>query len=643
MELGLGIDVGSTFTDAVIVDLRDRRLMAWNKASTTHHDLAGGIVGSVGDLLREHRFDPGNVVLVSMCTTLATDSILESRGCGVGLIGIGWDTERAGSLGAERWAFVRGGHDSKGQELAALDVPALREAVSSMAGEVGAFAVSSVFSASRPEHEEMARQVVHEMTGMPVVAANELGGDMGVEERSAAAVLNARLLPIMDELLDSADESMRELRIGGRLFVLRGDGSLMPAGEARVRPAVTLLSGPAASLLGGTRLAGLDNCLVVDMGGTSTDMACFDQGFPRLSREGAVVAGQRTRVRSIETTTVALGGDSEIISDMQGGMRIGPSRVMPLALAGQMAKDLPRRIMDRRRTDFLIASRGPRGLAEGPARVYRKVEELGLCDSEEVREALPDMYLVKRTVADLVRSGHLLRTGLTPTDIFNLEGLHSVGDLQSSRAGAEHFLEGTVMTLESCCGRVMHRLVGRLAEEIARKLITDEAGDLPADSAVDGLVRMLVRDRSAGPLRLGLRLDRPLVGLGGPAKVLMSSLRDMLGTEVVVPEGSQVGNAMGAVCSRISETMTLRVQPMSDGYFQFVTPFGDTREYHSVDEAIAQARELAGLHVQRRAEHSGARDVVLRTDLREVLLKDREGMERVDWIEVTARATGEPR
>jgi len=117
----------------------------------------------------------------------------------------------------------------------------------------------------------------------------------------------------------------------------------------------------------------------------------------------------------------------------------------------------------------------------------------------------------------------------------------------------------------------------------------------------------------------------------------------MLGTEVVVPEGSQVGNAMGAVCSRISETMTLRVQPMSDGYFQFVTPFGDTREYHSVDEAIAQARELAGLHVQRRAEHSGARDVVLRTDLREVLLKDREGMERVDWIEVTARATGEPR
>jgi len=643
MELGLGIDTGGTFTDAAMVDLQTRRLLGWSKSPTTHNDLTEGIAASMASLLKHHRFDPSRVELVGLSTTLATNSILESRGGRVGLIGIGWDADDPASLGAERWAFIKGGHDSRGKELSPLDHQALRDAVSSMAGEVDALVVSSMFSVYQPDHEDRARRTAREMTGLPVVAAYELSGELGVVERSVTAVLNARLLPVISDFLNRIEGALRNARIDAKVMVLKGDGSMMSVKVARERPVETVLSGPAASLLGGTRLAGLDNCLVVDMGGTSTDIAYFDHGFPRISREGAKVAGWRTRVRSIDATTIALGGDSEIRSDLQGDMRIGPTRVLPLALAAERKEGLPRLIMERRRTDFLVTTGGPDRLSGGQLQIYRKVEELGLCDEEEVRDQLPDLYLVKGSIDRMVRSGHLLRTGLTPTDIFNLEGLYRVGSLEASRAGVEHFIEGTVMSVETYCARTMHRLVGRLAEEVVRKVLVEEVGDLPSHPTVERMVQLMAMERSANSFRLNMRLDRPIVGIGGPARLLIPSLREILGAEVVLPEGGQAGNAVGAVCSRISETMTLRIQPLVDGQFQLLTPFGDAQDFRRAEEAIARAKDLAGQHVWGKADRSGAKDISLRVDVREVRFKDQKGMEHLNWIEVIARATGEPR
>lgn len=642
MELGLGIDTGGTYTDAAIVDLSTKRLLAWSKSPTTPHDLTEGIVSSVRALMRKQRFDPAEVKLVGLSTTLATNSVLESRGGRVGLIGIGWDTKEVSALGAERCAFIKGGHDTKGRELDALDLKALREAVGSMSEEVDAFVVSSMFSVYQPSHEDRARHAIREMVRRPVVAAYELSGELGVKERSVTAVLNARLLPVISDFLDRIENALRSMRITANIVVLKGDGNVMPVKQARERPVETILSGPAASLLGGARLSGLDNCLVVDMGGTSTDIAYIDNGFPRIGREGAQLGGWRTRVRSIDAATVALGGDSEIGSDLHGDLRIGPARVLPLALAGERTKDLPRMIMEGRRTDFLVTAKGPERLSGRYLQVYLKAQELGLCDEEELRSALPDIYLVRETARELVHSGHLLRTGLTPTDIFNLEGLYKIGDIASSRAGVEHYLEGTRMSVEAYCARVMHRMVGRLTEEVVRKVVAEEIGDLPKEATVDRLVQLLAGERSPGAFRISLHLDRPIVGIGGPARLLMPSLRELLGAEVVIPDGASVGNAVGAVCSRISEMLTLRIQPLSDGQFQLVTPWGDTKDFRRVEDAIKRAKELAGEHAWSKADRAGARDIALRTDVREDRFKDQKGMEHLNWIEVTARATGEP-
>ncbi len=643
MELGLGIDTGGTFTDSALVDLGDKRLIGWSKSPTTYQDLAKGVTASVRSLMSEHRFDPLSVRLVGISTTLATNSILESRGGRVGLVGVGWDVDDPTTLGVERCTFVKGGHDSKGKELAPLDLEAVRKEVSAMAGDVDAFVVSSMFSVVQPYHEDRVRRLIREMTGLPVVAAYELSGDLGVIERSVTAVLNARLLPVISEFMDKVEAALKGLGIVAKVMVLRGDGSIMPATMARERPVETVLSGPAASLLGGAHLANLDNCMVVDIGGTSTDIALIDDGFPRIAREGARVAGWRTRVRSMDATTVPLGGDSEIGSDLQGNIRIGPRRVLPLALAGKRNVGLPRMIMERGRMDFLVTARGPEGLKEIPLQVYRKVEELGLCDDEEVRTALPEIYLVKDIVSRLVRSGHLLRTGLTPSDVFNLEGLYRFGDLESSRAGIDQLAEGTRMSAEAYRARIMHRLVGMVAEEVVRKVLSDDVGELPPNEAIDRLVQLMAGERSADSFRLDIKLDRPVVGIGGPARLLMPSLHDLLGADVVIPEGGQAGNAVGAVCSKISETVTIRIQPLVDGQFQFSVPFGGTQEFRRVEDALARARDLAGQHAWGRADRAGAKEIAVRVDVKEVRFKDQKGADHLNWIDIVARASGEPK
>jgi hypothetical protein len=430
------------------------------------------------------------------------------------------------------------------------------------------------------------------------------------------------------------------MRVRANMVVLKGDGSVMPVKQARERPVETILSGPAASLLGGSRLSGLDNCLVVDMGGTSTDIAYIDNGFPRVGREGAQLAGWRTRVRSIDAATVALGGDSEIGSDLHGDLRIGPARVLPLALAGERTKDLPRRIMERRRTDFLVTARGPEKLSGSKLQVYQGVQELGLCDEEELRSALPDIYLVRETARELVRSGHLLRTGLTPTDIFNLEGLYTIGDQASSRAGVEHYLEGTRMSVEAYCARVMHRMVGRLARRWCARWWAEEIGDLPKEPAVDRLVQLMAGERSPGSFRIGLRWTghRGDRGTGAAAHAVSARAAGRGGGH---SRGSGGGQRRGShVLEDIGDADAAHPgperRPVPDAH-----PWGDART--SAGRGRGQEGQGAGWRAcLEKAERAGARDIALRTDVKEVRYKDQKGMEHLNWIEVTARATGEP-
>ena len=333
MNLGIGIDTGGTFTDSVVVDLDSGNVLSKAKALTTRHDLRVGIENSLASLDRSF-FDKAK--LVSLSTTLATNSVVEGKGARVGLIVA---VPNPGTfklpvrVPAVETAIIAGAHDTRGMVSVDLDVAAASEAVRGMAEHVDAFAVSCYFSIYSAEHEARIRDIVSATCGRPVVCGHELSGDVGLVERAVTASLNARLLPVIRELLDAVKETLKKNGIVAPLMVAKGDGSLIVEEIARTRPVETILSGPAASIVGACRLTGLADAVVADMGGTTTDIAVVNDRRASTSPEGAMIGGWQTRVKAADVWTAGLGGDSKISVTDSGRICIGPRRAIPLCFA----------------------------------------------------------------------------------------------------------------------------------------------------------------------------------------------------------------------------------------------------------------------------------------------------------------------
>ncbi|WP_292505053.1 hydantoinase/oxoprolinase family protein, partial [Mesorhizobium sp.] len=323
--LFLGIDTGGTYTDAVLwseeggpLDNPSKgKVLAKAKALTTRHDLAVGISGAVDAVLEKSATDPAAIKLVSMSTTLATNALVEGQGGRVALVMIGFaeaDLARDGlkaALGSDPVVFCPGGHDVHGN-AAKLDLSGLEAALPELGRSVSGFAVCAYFATRNPAHELAARDLIREKTGLPVTASHELSAKLGGPRRALTTLLNARLISMIDRLVAATEGFLDQRGIAAPLMVVRGDGALVSAAFARQRPIETILSGPAASLVGARHMTGLDDAMVSDIGGTTTDVAVLDSGRPRLDPEGATVGGFRTMVEAVAMRTFGLGGDSEV-------------------------------------------------------------------------------------------------------------------------------------------------------------------------------------------------------------------------------------------------------------------------------------------------------------------------------------------
>nr|MBA3447613.1 hydantoinase/oxoprolinase family protein [Pseudaminobacter sp.] len=341
--LFLGIDTGGTYTDAVLWS-EAGGVAAKAKSLTTRHDLAQGISGAVDAVLEKAKVDPAAIKLVSMSTTLATNALVEGQGGRVALVMIGFseaDLARDGlkaALGSDPVVFCGGGHDVHGNarplmlEELEKELPALEKSVSG-------FAVCAYFATRNPAHELLARDLIREKTGLPVTTSHELSAKLGGPRRALTTLLNARLISMIDRLVAATEGFLEARKIKAPLMVVRGDGALVSAAFARARPIETILSGPAASLVGARHMTGLDNAVVSDIGGTTTDVAVLDRGRPRLDPEGATVGGFRTMVEAVAMRTFGLGGDSEVSLEsgqLDPRILLGPRRLVPLALAGMV-------------------------------------------------------------------------------------------------------------------------------------------------------------------------------------------------------------------------------------------------------------------------------------------------------------------
>ncbi len=644
MNLGLGIDTGGTYTDAAIVNLDSKAVIAKAKSPTTYQDLSIGITGALDGVIAKGGFAMEDIGMVGLSTTLATNSILQGRGGEVGLIGIGWSPEKDWDLGCRKSRFIKGGFDSIGKLNAPLDKEELRDAISEVSQGVDALVVSCIFGVYNSWQETEAAQMIKEMTDLPVVMGHSLTGELGIKERTVTAVLNAKLIPTINDFLASIKSSLTARGIHARILVFKGDGGLMTIETALQQPVETILSGPAASLMGGKTLAGLDTCVLVDVGGTSTDIAFLDEGFPRINFDGAMVGHWKTRVRALDMWTCGLGGDSAVRMGKTGDLVIGPDRVVPLAIAATMRKDFKQAMLASNETDYYVAGKGNlRNLTESESKVYDYISREGPRSLYETMDGVKDVVLIRDTLLALMARGNVLSTGLTPTDIMHLRGEFVVGDKEASQIGLR-FLAAKIDDMpENLAKRIMERVVTRVGEEVLMKTMADQVGLLPSSPASDQMLHAAAGEKVFDHLSLRASLDRPLIGVGAPAQILIKPLEDRMDAKVIIPPNFDVGNAVGAVCSLISESITVEVYPRDDKFIVF-SQGGSPSTYSHLEEALSAARSTAERYVTERVERSRVEDVKVKIERIDRRFSDGYGKEMKFFssILVRATATGRP-
>jgi len=334
-DLRLGVDVGGTNTDAVVLDAEDR-LLAKAKVPTTS-DVTDGIEGAIGGVVEQ--VDRGRITHAMFGTTHATNAVLERRGLrrvGVLRLGgpateairplFGWpaDLREAVSAG-ER--IVHGGIEFDGRELSPLDHDAIARFAAEVAGRADAIAIASVFAPVSDEHERAAEEIVRKELGdLPVSLSSQIGS-LGLLERENATVLNASLIDVARGVTSAIAGALERNGLRPVTFFAQNDGTLMDLGFAIRFPVLTIGSGPANSIRGGAYLTGRTDALVVDVGGTSTDVGVLVRGFPRESSFGVEIGGIRTNFRMPDLVTIALGGGTIVAEDALGpesvGYRIG--------------------------------------------------------------------------------------------------------------------------------------------------------------------------------------------------------------------------------------------------------------------------------------------------------------------------------
>ncbi|MGH7642395.1 MAG: hydantoinase/oxoprolinase N-terminal domain-containing protein [Candidatus Dormibacteria bacterium] len=336
IDLRLGIDVGGTNTDAVIMD-PDDQLVAKSKVPGTS-DVSRGIDEAIASVLAAADVDPARITHVMLGTTHATNAILERRKLGkVGYIRIGspathavrplfgWpeDLRRAISVGE---TIVGGGIEFDGRDLAPFDGEAVKRFLADVGPSAQGIAIASVFSPVSPRHELMALEIVRRELGPIHVSLSHQIGSIGLLERENATVLNAALVGVAREVTGAVLRSLSGRNLQPATYFTQNDGTLMALDYAMQYPVLTIGSGPANSIRGAGFLTRATDAVVLDVGGTSSDIGALIGGFPRDSSQGIEVGGVRTNFRMPDLVTVAIGGGT-VVRGNPGGARLGPDSV----------------------------------------------------------------------------------------------------------------------------------------------------------------------------------------------------------------------------------------------------------------------------------------------------------------------------
>jgi N-methylhydantoinase A/oxoprolinase/acetone carboxylase beta subunit len=664
--LWLGLDTGGTFTDAVLL-ADGRQVIASAKALTTPWNLAIGISEAIhaalGPLPAGER---RSVSLVSVSTTLATNAVVENRFSPVCTLLIGFDDamversglQRRGTAGAV--VRIQGGHTATGEEEAPLDEAAVQRAVREHEATVEAFAVAAHFSVRNPLHELRARKIIRACSPKPVTCAHELSSKLDAPRRALTAALNARLTPQIRHLIEALARVLNDESIVAPLMIVKGDGSLMKAEIALEYPVETILSGPAASVVGAGFLTGLADFVVSDMGGTTTDIAVVSERRPVINAAGALVGAWRTMVEAVDVRTCGLGGDSEVQFDRETRLRVGPRKAMPLSL---MAQRFPAALKQ------LQSIAALERLADHPAHfAYRNPDRAPPSHLSALeRRTWEGLGLEPRPVSEVVRhasglealrrladAGLVTIAAFTPTDAMHVLDRQSGWSRDAAECGARILATEernaraarSSASPQALCERVYEHVVRESGRALlAAALSADPGLEMPArgwGSLGDRLIEDVVCGRRfSALLAASLNLVRPVVAIGAPVGVYYPEVARRLGAELFIPEHAAVCNAVGAVAGVVSQTVEILVNQPSFQVFRVHDPAG-SQDYSDAAPALEHAQRVSRQLALAAARRAGAADPHVETRVTEKLAHIDAGADYLAEAVARSTATGRP-
>ena len=331
----IGVDVGGTNTDAVLMD--GRRVVATHKAPTSK-DVTQGIVAAIRAVLEDSGARADSMTAVMVGTTHFTNAFVERRGLEqVAVLRLAlpaarglppmvdWPEDIAEAVGRHH-TMLHGGYEFDGREISPLDTDALRKAAEEIAAsDIRAVAVSCVFSPVKSAMEQRAEAIIHEVVPDATITLSSRIGRIGLLERENAAIMNASLASLSARFVGSFRSALHQLRIDAPFYISQNDGTLMSAEFVEKYPVLTFASGPTNSMRGAAYLSGLKDALVVDIGGTTTDVGMLVNGFPRESSIAVDIGGVRTNFRMPDILAIGLGGGSLV--QRNGSVAVGPRSV----------------------------------------------------------------------------------------------------------------------------------------------------------------------------------------------------------------------------------------------------------------------------------------------------------------------------
>jgi N-methylhydantoinase A/oxoprolinase/acetone carboxylase beta subunit len=666
MAYFLGVDTGGTYTDAVILDEAADRVIGSAKSLTTRGDLALGVGGAVDGALAQSGVAAGDIALVSLSTTLATNALVEGQGGRVALIFVGFDEgdlARGGlteALKGDPVLTLQGGHDHAGQQSAPLDIDAILPQIERLGHEVMGFAVAARFATRNPAHEIALRDAIRAKTGRPVTCSHELSADLNGPKRALTAVLNARLIGMIDRLIAACERHLHAIGITAPLMVVRGDGALISAAMVRERPIETILSGPAASIVGARWLTGAQDALVSDIGGTTTDVALLKGGLPEIDPMGARVGGFRTMVEAVAMRTTGLGGDSEVhlkTDGLAGGLRLGPRRLIPVSLLAHDHGPMVHTALDRALAtdtagefDGRFALPMARDSAAIAGLTPREAALMARITAPMPLAACLTSRLEIAALTALVARGLVMISGVTPSDAAHVLGRQSGWDsaaaqkavtlLSRRRNGAgERFAAGA----EGLAQAIIDQLTLQTVDCLLEAAFDEDPEFADQDGAAlarHSLTRAGLAQHK-GVVQIGVKLGVPVIGLGASAPNYYGAVGKALGCEMILPQHAGVANAIGAVVGQISQRASASVTSPAEGRYTAHLP-GGPQHFQSQAQALDAVEAALSADATSRAKQAGAADLRLsvQRDIREAEI---EGRSMFIEARITVTASGRPR